>query len=100
MRGSVGDAGLISAYFKLFVGAGVEVTMNVEDMWVSQDPMDTISLGTARFCKAGTVERGSYIYDEPANDDPRILNFGQVPPVVYSETVSDLKAIVAKKEEA
>jgi len=100
VRGSVVDAGGISSYYKLFPGAGVEVSLDTGDMYVGMDPMETVTLGIARFCTAGSIQRGSYVYDEPTENDPRILTFGQVPPVVYSETVSDLKAIIARKEAA
>jgi len=59
--------------------------------------METIELCAAYFAKAGSIERGSYVYNEPSPDDPRILPFEQVPAVVYSETLSDLKAIIATK---
>jgi len=99
VRGSVVDAGGISSYYKLFPGAGVEVSLDTGDMYVGMDPMETLTLGTTRFCTAGSIQRGSYVYDEPTENDPRILTFSQVPPVVYSETVSDLKAIIARKQE-
>ena len=96
-RGSVVDAGGISSYYKLYPGAGVEVNLPTEDLWIGCDPMDGITLGSATFAKAGTIERGSYIYNEPEPDDPRVLRFDQVPPVVFSETISDLKAIIVTK---
>ena len=96
MRGSVIDAGGISCYYKDFPGAGFEVYLMTEDMWVGQEAMDEVSLGEAYFTKTGEVTVGSYTYDEPANaDDKRVLNFGAVPAIVYSETLSDLEAIVA-----
>jgi hypothetical protein len=97
-RGSVVDAGGISSYYKLYPGAGVEVVLPTNDFWVGIDPMDTITLEPAYFAKSGTIERGSYIYNEPAPDDPRVLRFDQVPAVVFSETLADLKAIIATKE--
>ncbi len=97
VRGSVVDAGGISSYYKLFPGASVEVSVETGGMFVGMDPIDTLTLGTTRFCTEGSIQRGSYVYDEPAENDPRLLTFGQVPPVVYSETVSDLKAIIAQK---
>jgi hypothetical protein len=42
--------------------------------------MEEIELEAAYFAKSGTIERGSYIYNEPAPDDPRVLRFDQVPP--------------------
>jgi hypothetical protein len=98
VRGSVVDAGGISSYYKLYPGAGVEVILPTDDFWIGCDPMDTLELRSAYFAKAGSVERGSYVYNEPAPDDPRVLRFDQVPTVVYSETLSDLKAIIATKE--
>jgi len=97
-RGSVVDAGGISSYYKLYPGAGVEVILPTGNFWIGCDPMETIELGAAFFVEAESVERGSYVYNEPAPDDPRVLRFDQVPAVVWSETISDLKAIVATKE--
>lgn len=99
MRGSVVDAGGISSYYKSYPGAGVEVYLGTENFWVGFDPMDTLTLGSAYFAKADSIERGSYIYDEPSSsDDPRVLRFDEVSPVVYSETLSDLQAIVGSRE--
>jgi hypothetical protein len=97
-RGSVVDAGGISSFVKAYPLAGVEVILPTENFWVGFDPMQEIDLSAAYFVKSETVQRGSYTYDEPGPDDPRVLKFGEVPAVVYSETISDLKAIVATKE--
>lgn len=97
-RGSVIDAGGISSYYKLYPGAGVEVNLPTDGLYIGCDPMDSITLSAAYFVTAGTVERGSYMYNEPAPDDPRVLRFDQVPVVVFSETLGDLKAIIATKE--
>jgi hypothetical protein len=98
VRGSVVDAGGINSYYKVFPGAGVDVYLTTEHFWIGMDPMESLSLGPAFFAKAGSVEVGSYIYDEPNDsDDPRVLRFDQVPPVVYSETISDLEAITEGK---
>lgn len=97
-RGSVVDAGGIASYYKLYPGAGVEVNLPTDGLYIGCDPMDAITLSAAYFATAGTIERGSYIYDEPAPDDHRVLRFDQVSPVVFSETLADLKAITATKE--
>jgi hypothetical protein len=97
-RGSVVDAGGISSFVKAYPLAGVEVILPTENFWVGFDPMQEIDLSAAYFVKSATVQRGSYTYDEPGPDDPRVLKFAEVPAVVYSETISDLKAIVAIKE--
>ncbi|MGJ8638634.1 MAG: DUF4132 domain-containing protein [Opitutaceae bacterium] len=96
-RGSVVDAGGISSYYKDFPGAGIEVYLFLEECWVGMDPMDTVTLGSAFFAKENSITRGSYTYDEPSNgDDPRVVAFGKVPPVVYSETMSDLYTIIGE----
>ena len=92
-RGSVVDAGGVAGYFKALPGAGVEVSLEIEGLYIGVDPMETITLGAARFVRADSVKRGSYTYDDPQAGDERVLAFGEVPPVVYSETVGDLKAI-------
>jgi hypothetical protein len=74
------------------------VNLPTDGLYIGCDPMDSITLSAAYFVTAGTVERGSYMYNEPAPDDPRVLRFDQVPPVVFSETLGDLKAIIATKE--
>jgi Domain of unknown function (DUF4132) len=93
VRGSVVDAGGVAGYFKAFPGAGVEVSLEINGLYIGVDPMETITLGVARFVRADSVKRGSYTYDDPQAGDARVLAFGEVPPVVYSETVGDLKAI-------
>lgn len=93
VRGSVVDAGMVAGYFKAFPGAGVEVSLEMEGMYVGIDPMETITLGVARFARADSIKRGSYVYDDPQAGDARVLPFGEVPPVVYSEVMGDLKAI-------
>jgi hypothetical protein len=97
IRGSVADAGGITSYYKLYPGAGVEVSLPTDDLYIGCDPMDAITLGAACFAKAGSIDHSGYAYDIPATDDPRVLRFDQVPPVVFSETISDLKAITATK---
>jgi hypothetical protein len=96
-RGSVVDAGGISSYYKLYPGAGIEAVLPLNGFYIGCDPMEEIELEPAYFATAGTVARGSYIYDEPAPDDPRILRFNQAPAVVFSETLADLKAITETK---
>jgi hypothetical protein len=97
-RGSVVDAGGISSYVKTYPAVAVEVILPLDNFYIGVDPMDEIELSAAYFVRSETVQRGSYTYDEPGPDDPRVLKFAEIPAVVYSETISDLKAIVATKE--
>lgn len=99
-RGSVIDAGGVTSYYKPFEGAGVEAILFLEEYWVGFDPMDSFPLGKALFAKLSTVDRGSYTYDDPQPNDPRVISFGEVPPIVYSETIADLKALIAGQEKS
>jgi hypothetical protein len=95
-RGSVIDGGCISSIYKPFPGAGYEVILPTDSYYMGIDPMETVGLESAYFVKSDSVGRGSYTYDEPERDDPRVLRFDQVPAVVFSETMADLKAIVGE----
>lgn len=99
-RGSIIDGGGVTSYYKPFEGAGVEAILFLEEYWVGFDPMDSFPLGKALFAKLSTVDRGSYTYDDPEPNDPRIIPFGEVPPIVYSETIADLKALIAGQEKS
>jgi hypothetical protein len=66
-------------------------------MYVGISRDDSITLQEMYFVKAGSVEVGSYVYDEPSDgNDPRVLAFGEVPPVPFSETMGDLVKISGK----
>jgi len=96
-RGSVCDAGGISFYRKIFPNAGVEVFLGLDGMYVGVDMYSDVTLGDWFFVKSGSVKVGSYEYDEPGNDsDPRLVPFGDVPPIAYSEALGDLARIAGK----
>jgi hypothetical protein len=98
-RGSVCDAGSITGYVKSFPAAGVDVFLGLEGMFIGIDMYSDIKLQDAMFVRSGSVKTGSYVYDEPSNDqDNRLLRFADVPPIVYSEVMGDLQKIAGKKE--
>jgi hypothetical protein len=99
-RGSVVDGGGIDSYMKSFPAAGVDVILNVDGMFIGIGLEDSVTLEQAMFVRGGSVKVGSYTYDEPTNEsDPRVVAFGDVPPIVFSETMAELTAISGKKEE-
>jgi hypothetical protein len=99
-RGSVVDGGGITTYTKSFPAASVDVFLGLDGMYIGIDISADIKLQDAFFVRSGSVKTGSYTYDEPASEnDPRVLPFGQVPPIVYSEVLGDLHKIAGKKEE-
>jgi hypothetical protein len=97
-RGSVTDGGGISSYCKRFPGAGADAILELEGLYIGIGMEESITLGKFSFVKTGTVKFGSYVYDEPANDqDARLIPFGEVPPIVFSETLGDLAKIAGTK---
>ncbi len=100
IRGSVVDGGGIESYRKPFPEAGVEALLtDLDGMYIGIDPESQISLGCVCFIKLGSVLFGSYTYDTPGKGDSRLLSFSQVPPIVFSEAVSDALLIAGKTVE-
>ncbi len=97
-RGSVCDGGGITSYWKSFPAAGADAFLGLDGMYMGIDMNASIELGTLRFVRGGSVAVGSYTYDDPANDDdPRVLSFGEVPPIVFSEVMGDLSRIAGSE---
>ena len=96
-RGSVCDAGGVTAYRKVFSGAGVDAFLMLEGMYVGIGMDESIHLGDVFFVQSGSVRIGSYLYDEPnKEDDSRLIAFGDVPAVPYSEVMGDLTKIAGQ----
>lgn len=99
-RGSVCDAGGITSYRKCFPSAGVDVILELDGMFIGAGMYDSIKLGRFCFVKSGSVSVGSYVYDEPKDEnDERLVCFGDVPPVVFSETMGALARIAGAQTE-
>ncbi len=98
-RGSVCDGGGITCYAKSFPGAGADAILGLDGMYIGIDMYADIKLEQFCFVRGGSVTFGSYTYDEPSNDkDPRLIPFGEVPPIVYSEILGDLGKIAGQQE--
>jgi hypothetical protein len=99
-RGSVADAGGVDAYRKVFPGAGVEAFLGLDGMFVGIGMSESITLQDLCFVRAETVKIGSYVYDTPSDEaDPRLIPFGEVPPIVFSEVMGDLARIAGQTGE-
>lgn len=99
-RGSVSDGGSIPTYCKSFPGAGADAILYLDGMFIGIDMYSNVTLDKFCFVKSGSVTFGSYTYDDPENDkDERLIAFGQVPPIVFSETLGDLAKIAGKQNE-
>lgn len=91
-RGSVVDAGFISNYYKNFAEEGITAIITQEgDICVGY--LDSIGgIGNLMFVKYGSVDFGSYTYDEPGyTNDPRLIPFEQISPIIYSEVMADMQ---------
>ena len=97
-RGSVNDGGSIDAYRKVFPGAGVDAFLGVEGLYMGIGREESITLEDFCFVKGGSVQVGGYTYDRPSEEsDARLISFGDVPPVVFSEVMGDLARIAGQK---
>jgi uncharacterized protein DUF4132 len=100
-RGSVCDGGGITSYWKGFPAAGADAFLALEGMYMGIDMNASIQLGALRFVRGGAVTVGSYTYDDPTKDeDPRVLSFADVPPIVFSEVMGDLNRIAGVGQES
>jgi hypothetical protein len=97
-RGSVVDAGGVHEYLKTFPTAGVDVFIYLEGMYIGIGMDASITLDKFFFVKHGSVKIGSYEYDEPSEaSDPRLVPFGEVPAIAFSEAIGDLAKIAGKQ---
>lgn len=95
-RGAVVDSGEISSYQKPYPTLGIQAIIKTSNLNVQSYDDDDVTLHEFYFVQLGSVEQGSYTYDEPRDEsDSRLILFGKVPPIVYSETIADLQAITA-----
>ncbi|MFC7337497.1 DUF4132 domain-containing protein [Haloferula chungangensis] len=84
-------------YFKDFPGAGIEAVVATGEFWLREDYSTPIQIKEAFFVKAGTIDKGRLELEDLDSDYEDVLQFGDVPAIVYSETVADLKAIVREE---
>lgn len=95
-RGAVVDAGEISSFQKIYPTIGIQAIIKTSNLNVQSYDDDNAVLHEFYFVQLGSIEQGSYTYDEPRQEsDARLIPFGKVPPIVYSETIADLQAITA-----
>lgn len=95
-RGSVQDAGGFYTYYREDPSVGMGVELHFSGSFIGGQNDDVTVYG-ARFYKAGTVKRGSYVYEEADLNKTIVLE--EVPPRYFSEIVYQLtKATAASKE--
>ncbi len=91
VKGSIGDGGGILSYYKEFTEVGlVAIVMQTGGLSVSYYDVNA-EIGNLMFVNKEGVRFGSYMYDEPSKmNDPRLVAFGDVPPIVYSEVMANM----------
>lgn len=95
-RGSVQDAGGFDTYYREDVETGIGVELHFSGTYVGGLGED-VTIYDVRFYKAGTVARGSYVYDEADGEKAYFLR--DVPPRYFSEIVLQLaRATTSSKE--
>jgi len=79
----------VASYYKAFPSAGIDFLLNTEGMG-----KDMMAPSATYFVKHRSVAAGSYVYDDPSKaDDEHLIRFGEVPPFVYSEAISEIGRI-------
>jgi hypothetical protein len=98
LRGPVLGNGSVYAYVKKSP-AGIEAVLALEGMSVVPFQDQEATLGDVGFFRSG--EWAGFYYDPLPREesDPRLIPLGEVPPIVYSEVMGDLKRIAGRAEE-
>ncbi|MEY4925866.1 MAG: hypothetical protein RI894_302, partial [Bacteroidota bacterium] len=88
----VADAGLISSYYKGFPQFGIIAFVEQTGMHGIGLYQENAVMGRVYFVKEIVIKPGAYYYDDPSSPgDPRLIPFGDVPPIMYSEVMADLQ---------
>lgn len=93
-RGSVQDAGIYSSFYREDGPIGVELEFS--GSYVG-DENDEVTVYGVNFYKAGTVKRGSYVYDTIKNENSYLLE--EINPRYFSEIVLQLEKATASSQE-
>lgn len=92
-RGSIGDGGEILSYKKNYPAYNIEAFLGVGGFAVQGRFGYNGHINKVYFVQTGSVHIGGF--DEPRfENDHRLIPFGEVPPLVYSETIKDVEEIV------
>ncbi|MDE7274122.1 MAG: DUF4132 domain-containing protein [Lachnospiraceae bacterium] len=94
-RGSVQDAGGFYTYYREDAEVGIGVELHFSGSYIG-DMSGDVTVYDARFYKAGTIEHGSYVYDEAGKEKAYYLK--DVPPRYFSEIVLQLVKATASSQ--
>ena len=94
-RGSIMDGGCYDTYYREDVHMAVQ--LNFSGTFVGGELEEEITVYGAKFYKPGTVEHGSYVYDEIKKEN--LYKLGDVSPRYFSEIVYQLEKATASSTE-
>ncbi|MCW1923611.1 DUF4132 domain-containing protein [Luteolibacter arcticus] len=89
-----GNAGLVFGCFRNFRAAGIEAHLALEGFYAGSGRGDDVDLGVALFARPSKPAMKIRPGTTPLPDSPLVMRFDEVPAVVWSETMADLKAII------
>ena len=91
VKGSIGDGGVVLSYYKAFSEVNlVAIVMQTGSLSIGYYDVNA-EIGKIMFVKKEGHRFEEYLYNEPRKmNDPRLVRFGDVPPVVYSEVMADM----------
>ncbi|WP_108246218.1 DUF4132 domain-containing protein [Muricauda brasiliensis] len=94
-RGSILDGGDISSYKKSIPAHNLEAFIMLKGINVQGSFGEKAKIEKLFFVPLDTVYTGTDTINEPRTEnDHRLIPFGEVPPVVYSEVVRDIESIL------
>lgn len=98
-RGSVQDGGCFDTYYREDTSVGLGAELHFSGSFVGSGSMggEEITVYDVRFYRAGSVERGSYCYDEVKGD--KQLPLKDIPPRYFSEIVWQMTRATASSKE-
>ncbi|WP_108807562.1 DUF4132 domain-containing protein [Aquimarina spinulae] len=98
-RGSVTDGGGVTSYKKTFSADNIDAFIDTNHLPVRESYQENMDSGAFYFVVKDAVQTGSYVYDNPASaTDKRLIPFKDVPPIVYSEALADIRFIMEPDE--
>lgn len=90
-RGSVQDAGGFDTYYREDGEIGLGVELHFSGSFVDYMENEDVTIYDVRFYRAGTIARGSYVYDEA--DKEKALFLRDIPARYFSEIVWQLMKV-------
>ena len=98
LRGSIIYGGSISSYYKFFSEEKICVIIEQTGSLRIGSYEEPATLGGLIFVKSNSAQFGNYFYDEMLNEnDPHLIAFGEVPPIIFSEVIADIEKLLEQK---